>query len=246
MKLRIWSDLHNEFSLFLPKGEYKDEVLILAGDIALSYDENMFDYVIEHYTNMFQEVVMVAGNHEAYNYSIEESNAFLTSLDDKFSNFHFLNDDIYILDDVVFIGSTYWTHILKHAEIMRGLNDFHVIKDFSTYRCNEYNRKAYKFIKDACSFFRCTEKKRVVITHHAPSYKSLHPQYAGSDINEAFMNDDDELVELSGAALWVHGHSHSVADYMIDNTQVICNPRGYRTPRTYEDTGFNDKLIIEV
>jgi predicted NBD/HSP70 family sugar kinase len=30
---------------------------------------------------------------------------------------------------------------------------------------------------------------------------------------------------------WVHGHTHSTHDYMIGNTRVLCNPRGY--PREY-------------
>ena len=27
--------------------------------------------------------------------------------------------------------------------------------------------------------------------------------------------------------LWIHGHVHNNFDYMIGDTRVICNPRGY-------------------
>jgi len=27
--------------------------------------------------------------------------------------------------------------------------------------------------------------------------------------------------------LWVHGHTHDPYDYVIGETRVVCNPRGY-------------------
>ncbi|MFO7724898.1 MAG: 1-acyl-sn-glycerol-3-phosphate acyltransferase, partial [Oceanipulchritudo sp.] len=33
--------------------------------------------------------------------------------------------------------------------------------------------------------------------------------------------------ESSGAALWIHGHSHGFFDYHIGDTRVVCNSRGY-------------------
>ena len=27
--------------------------------------------------------------------------------------------------------------------------------------------------------------------------------------------------------LWTHGHMHNVSDYLVDETRVVCNPRGY-------------------
>jgi predicted phosphodiesterase len=54
----------------------------------------------------------------------------------------------------------------------------------------------------------------------------------------------DELVARSGAALWIHGHTHVSQDYRIGNTRVICNPRGYAG---YElNPAFDPRLIIEV
>ena len=245
MKIRIWSDLHNEFSLFMPKGKFKDQVLVLAGDIGVTRKPDEFEYVLEHYLGMFSQVVMVAGNHEAYGSSIKESNEYLRSLDRLYANFYFLDDDYVIIDDVVFIGSTYWTHITNHEKICGALNDFHVIEGFSTYLGNEYNQKAHKFISDMCGIF--SENKKVVITHHSPSYKSLHPDYVTSDINEAFMNNDDDLVARSGAAAWIHGHTHETASWKINDTPVICNPRGYKTNSFNDEVnGFNQNLVIEV
>ena len=48
---------------------------------------------------------------------------------------------------------------------------------------------------------------KVVITHHAPSRRSVQPQYRDDLLTAAFASDLDELV--GKAALWVHGHMHA-------------------------------------
>jgi predicted phosphodiesterase len=41
---------------------------------------------------------------------------------------------------------------------------------------------------------------------------------------------------------WVHGHTHTPFDYMIEGCRVICNPCGYPG----QDTGFNDQLYLRI
>ncbi len=89
----------------------------------------------------------------------------------------------------------------------------------------------------------CRARKTVVVTHCAPSARSINPRYAGEPLNVAFASHLDDLVAESGAALWVHGHSHCAADYVINHTRVVANPRGYPDET---DTGFNPMLVVEV
>jgi Icc-related predicted phosphoesterase len=70
-------------------------------------------------------------------------------------------------------------------------------------------------------------KKIVVLTHHAPSPRSIPPKWLGDPLNCAFASDLEALVAESGARLWVHGHIHGQSDYLIGETRVIANPRGY-------------------
>ena len=51
-----------------------------------------------------------------------------------------------------------------------------------------------------------------------------------------------DAVEQSGAKLWIHGHTHGSRDYMLGQTRVICNPRGY-PPFNQQ---FNPNLVVEV
>jgi hypothetical protein len=77
-----------------------------------------------------------------------------------------------------------------------------------------YDRPNYKFI---------------VVGHHCPSKKSIHPKYAHDKImNGAFASDlDDFIAYRPQIRLWTHGHTHEPFDYTIGETRVVCNPRGY-------------------
>ena len=74
-----------------------------------------------------------------------------------------------------------------------------------------------------------TDKKYVVVAHHCPSFKSVHPKYAHDKImNGAFARDlDDFIAYRPQIRLWTHGQTHEPFDYMIGETRVVCNPRGY-------------------
>jgi predicted phosphodiesterase len=66
---------------------------------------------------------------------------------------------------------------------------------------------------------------KVVITHFAPSLRSADPRYGLVPGTAGFCNSLDDL--LSSARLWLHGHLHCPADYVIDNCRVAANPLGY-------------------
>ena len=67
----------------------------------------------------------------------------------------------------------------------------------------------------------------VIVTHHAPSERSIAPAFQGTPLAPAYASPLDELVRASGAAAWIHGHVHSHSDYRIGQTRILCNPRGY-------------------
>ena len=98
-----------------------------------------------------------------------------------------------------------------------------------------------KWLED--SLRKSKTDKNVVVTHHAPSPKSLPDQYKNDILSAAHASDLSELIDKYQPDIWIHGHIHSPSDYNIGNTRVICNPRGY-PDEPYN--GFNNKLIIEV
>lgn len=76
------------------------------------------------------------------------------------------------------------------------------------------------------------EKPDIVISHHLPSYGSVHEKYGDDTLNAAFATEMD----VSGVKLWMHGHTHEPFDYMKDGCRIVCNPRGYpgESNRKYE------------
>ena len=72
-------------------------------------------------------------------------------------------------------------------------------------------------------------KKYVVVTHHAPTPLSIAECYKGDRLmNGAFHSDLSEFImDRPQIKLWTHGHMHNVSDYVVGETRVVCNPRGY-------------------
>jgi Icc-related predicted phosphoesterase len=86
----------------------------------------------------------------------------------------------------------------------------------------------------------------VVITHHAPSPRSIHPRFAGAPVNVCFVSDAEHLLGANRVQLWVHGHTHDSFDYDVAGTRVVCNPRGYLREGQQENARFDPALVIEL
>ena len=89
----------------------------------------------------------------------------------------------------------------------------------------------------------------VVVTHHSPHPGSIDPKDAGSLLNPAFCSDFSALIEQSGPASWVHGHTLASCDYCVGSMRVVCNPkkcgpssRGMQI----ENSAFNPALVVSL
>lgn len=260
MLLRIVSDLHLEFDLNYRLSHIDNEksmILVIAGDLGIAEKPSTYiDFLIDA-SNRFKHVIYVLGNHEYYHGSI------LTALDkmkdraEKYglSNVHITDCDDFCIDGTVFICSILWSSLNQHDhEAMlaakSGMSDYYVIRsghsDDPYYRVlipeetYELHQQFRGYIDHA--LYKCKDKKMVVITHHAPSMKSLSPGFERSSLNGAFISDLDDMMIRYSPRMWIHGHTHSSNDYIIGKTRVISNPKGYNG----ENKEFNDKLVIEV
>jgi Icc-related predicted phosphoesterase len=73
------------------------------------------------------------------------------------------------------------------------------------------------------------DKKIVVVGHHTPSYLSIHDNYKHDRLmNGGYHSDLSEFImDRPQIKLWTHGHTHEPFDYVLGETRIVCNPRGY-------------------
>ena len=147
------------------------------------------------------------------------------------------------------LGATLWTDFNEGIEATisakRCMNDYVQItcgdRELQPSMILDEHKESLEFLKSYIER-KQPDQKLVVITHHAPSYRSVENQYRGDLLNAAYANKLDALVEKT--TLWVHGHTHHSFDYQIGEGRVVCNPRGYY-PR-HLNKGFNPNLVVTV
>lgn len=116
----------------------------------------------------------------------------------------------------------------NHRQIQIGMKKKEEPARFTPEDAVEENKKCFEFIKFVVSEAKDHEKV-VVVGHHTPSHQSCHPRYKDDQImNGGYHNNyEDYIMDHPKIVLWTHGHTHEKYDYMIGETRVVCNPRGY-------------------
>ena len=253
MKLHILSDLHlSRGALERPQNDA--DIIILAGDIARPREAASWA------SGLAKPVLYVPGNHEFYGSSIVDTVAELTQRCSG-TNVCVLAKDEVIIGGVRFLGTTLWTDFMLFGEgekrnaAIRDATRF--MRDFSRIRA-EAAKETLFTPADSAALFKIQAEwldcklaephagPTVVITHHAPSRKSIHPRFADSLLNACFVSDAERLLTGNRACLWIHGHTHDSFDYVCNGTRVICNPRGYVKDGVNENPLFDPNLVLKI
>lgn len=206
----------------------------------------------------FPHVVYVAGNHEFYHGKFFAGIDYLREECAKYPNIYFLECDTKTIDDVTFMGATLWTDMNKgdpltmHA-IEGMMNDFRIIRNDKREFARMSARDVVTRHARTLQYFRSVlaeqhDRKFVVVGHHSPSFQSVHEQYKNEYLmNGGYHSDLSEfIIDHPQIKLWTHGHTHHPFDYVIGETRVVCNPRGYESDGYSEDSGWNPNIVIEI
>jgi Icc-related predicted phosphoesterase len=255
MKAQIFSDLHVDVSPPPPITIGGDvDLVVVAGDTAQGAHNSFV--ALRRIVPEKIKIVMVMGNHEFYRRCLPEELLQARELAPSF-NVQILENDAVVLGGIRFAGCTLWTDYKlfganNAAAAMRvashGLNDHRLI----SWRKNPWQRfrpeeallthtasKAFLVETLATPFAGPT----VVVTHHAPQWLSVHPQYRSDLLTTAYVSDLSALIMEFQPEIWVHGHVHSSFDYAVGHiTRVLCNPHGYWD----ENPDFKPSLVVEV
>ena len=248
MRLHILSDLHLEFAPFdIPKTNA--DVVILAGDVHTG--KNGMRWIAENLPKV--PVVYVLGNHEFYGQKTPTLIQELKQLA-KGTNISLLENDSVEIGDTEFMGATLWTDfrldgdlVLAETAAVIGMTDFKRIRLAPSYRrlrpsdTRRFHVRTVEWLRSECERF--DGRKIVIVTHHAPSARSVPLRFKSDPLNAAFASGLDHAIEQSKAKLWIHGHIHEQADYLVGSTRVIANPRGYPGEQLNR---FKSDLVIEI
>lgn len=257
MRIALLSDLHLSAAP-MPFPQVEADVIVLAGDLGRPAQ------AIEWARATPLPTLYVAGNHEFYGSDLVSTHQALARLAAG-SPLQILERSEWIHQGVRFLGCTLWSDFrIFNSETARlqgvqaALNftrDYTRIRvapdfpdTFSPALAQLLFLESVKWL-EAC-FSRPHPGPTVVITHFAPSQRSIAPQFAGSPVNACFVSDLDAHILRWQPALWLHGHTHDSFDYRIGSTRIVCNPRGYarRTtpdgPLELENARFNPGLVL--
>lgn len=256
-KLWIQSDQHYEIygkPLHFPIPEA--DVFVCAGDLM----REPADAVMWLDVSIPFPTIYVAGNHEYYRGTYTRWRDEGAAASAGRPKVDLLENGVSITGGVRFIGCTLWTDFAlygpefvetsKKAAYM-GMNDFvHITytqdegdwrkQPLKPHHLDPIHSASRSFIEEELS--KPFSGKTVVVTHHGPHPKSVHPRYEGDPVTPAFVSDLSELIERTQPDLWIHGHVHASCDYLVGKTRVIANPKGY----TNENPDFNPALVVEI
>lgn len=247
MKLKIFSDIHNEIRRSKNKEEFiipehntdHETILVLAGDIDHLKQTKKY---AEKYSDRFKAVIFVAGNHEYYGQHIKKDEHHGYS---EKENVYFLNNSSIIIDDVRFIGGTLWSNIdtspSNYDSIKNTSNDYKYIRygnNYSRLKINDVlfeNYKTKEFFKKELN--KKFNGKTVVISHHSPTIKHANCRQNIPVDYTYFSTDLEDIINIPD--VWIHGHIHRFLDEIRNETRYIINAVGYFDESTvYQENAF--------
>ncbi len=262
MKIRLVSDVHTEFMArdlhkidkivlhdILPElPTDKETTLLLAGDIGSQSKIPCLKAFLDHVTQRFEDVLYIPGNHESYGGNV--NNAPIYDLTRKYKNVLFGQWQTFEPNaKLKIVGCTLWTDCNKDcpvtvSRLKYGMNDYrlieigkgHILDPIDTMKMHkEHLEVLEKEMKEGC----------VVFTHHSPSFQSTHEKYKHDhEMNGGYCSSLEELILRKKPKLWMHGHLHDPVDYMIGETRILSNPRGYRGEGGL--VGYRPELLLEI
>ncbi|HET8688554.1 MAG TPA: metallophosphoesterase [Methanosarcina sp.] len=222
------------------KNMYNPNLVMLPHENPLRRPDRFYRFYEEECSKKYAHTVVVMGNHEHYGMTFQKT--WLHLIGQMPDNVHLLEKESFEIEDVVFVGATLWTdmnkgdwHTMYHVK--HSMADYRYITMYNEAK-NVYHKLIPEFTVQ--EFFKSRDyikhvvendpnKKFVVVTHHAPSSLSTSPQYVNDTLMNGGYHSDlsDFILDHPQIKLWTHGHMHEKFDYMIGDTRVVCNPRGY-------------------
>lgn len=257
MRLQLLSDLHLETEAYEPVPAPGAELLVLAGDIDSTWA------ALERFAGWPVPVLFVAGNHEFDHRDLDEAWPALRRRCEALG-LDLVEREQRLLRGadgraIRFLGTVRWCDFdafgaAGRAKAMRAGEYFaRVMRTtrggalFGSDAVREEALACRHWLEEALRAPRQDWDATVVVTHFAPSLRSLDRRYGRQPSTASFCNADDDLLPL--ADLWLHGHVHCRHDYEVPRAgggaaRVVSHARGHGGRG--EPEGYDGQRLIEV
>lgn len=179
----------------------KNDVIIFNGDVCSP--KYQLDTLLNYLSHKVKHIIYVAGNHEYYDSSIEEIDNYITSLEDKYLNFSFLNNKKIVINNIEILGGTGWANVLNNR--VSNLNDFKVINGMTPEKMTLLYESYYMFLKNNID----NKKQQIIISHFVPCKKLINKKFKDSDLNFYFCNGIYDTLYDCSPKYWLYGHDHN-------------------------------------
>ena len=243
MKVRIFSDIHNEFERWSPIELDTDSetTLFLVGDLWTGDKVQLTINWLNELSVRFANIVLVLGNHDYWRnkYWREIPNIINQH---TFANVHCLQNSSVVIEGKVISGCTLWTD-LNNADPATVYGAIGCTNDFMQMHIAEFKTEQWlKEFQKSKEFLRSPAD--IVLTHYMPSSSFTDPRFKGDFCNPLFSSDLVEYMVnhyITMPKYWLYGHTHTSGKAKILDTEFICNPRGY--PK--ENSKFDEVSFYE-
>lgn len=252
MRLAVLSDLHLERAAWTPPAVDAD-VVVLAGDVV--HGAGGVAWAAQAFAG--KPVLYVAGNHENWEQpSIDATAAALQTAAAATENVRVLENTEFVFHPagrtLRVLGCTLWVDYCLHGRDLQAERMAFLAENAKD--CRNIRRGDGAFVTPADILARHRESRAwlesrlavefagttIVVTHHAPSLRSLNPTRWERPAIVGAASNLEALIERTQPVLWVHGHTHDDADYMIGKTRIVSRQRG--TPGAAEFL----PLVVEI
>lgn len=244
------SDIHTEF--YESAQDIYDSIqwrtathLVLAGDIGVITSKlRIYKDFLTLCTKKYKNVVLIPGNHEYYGCETRrvEIEKILESLCQT-TGVHYIQGKNVVVDGIRFIGHTLWSLIERDA--CAQLADFsrRVFDNQIEYVSAFVD--GYRFLQSEILKSMDYVEPIVVVTHHLPSRKMIHPKFKSySVLNSAFATDVVNSITLNRVKYWFCGHTHEYCETKVADTMIIANPVGYPDEQRMTAVSLNTYSIL--
>lgn len=202
--------------------------------------------------------LVVPGNHEYYRHNIDSLEMELRRRAAESQNVTLLHNDRHDIGNTRFLGTTLWTDYALDGNPSQSMSNASACMADHRVITTGFGPARRFFHPETAQqvHFRCREwlvrelsephdGPTVVITHHLPHMRSIHPMYIGtSPINASFASDLGDIIRAHDIDIWIHGHTHWTFDYVVDSTRIVCNPYGYYPSSEIRD--FDPNFLVDI